>query len=115
MAQFTEVPPLTQINIFVKEVTGRICEVDASWSAWLTGDATIIDTCLTQLRSYYRPCHLKLLIEYMSLKSNPCNLIRQLIRPYGLTIQYRNSLWKIIRKHKDGIIDIGDPNIVSWS
>jgi hypothetical protein len=115
MAQFSELPPLDTISIFIKEVTGCSCEVDASWSSWLTGDSAVVDSCLSIIRQCYRPCHLKILDETEAgMHSNPCALIRQLLRPHGLTVQFRNKTWKIIRKLKGGVIDVCE-TIVDWS
>ena len=115
MAQFSELPPLDKINIFVKEVTGSSCEVDAMWTSWLPGDSAVVDSCLSSFRQCYRPCHLKILNETENgLHSNPCALIRQLLRPHGLTVQFRNKTWKIIRKLKGGLIDVVDI-VVDWT
>jgi hypothetical protein len=115
MAQFSEMPSLDTIGIFIKEVTGCICELDASWTTWLPGDPTTVDSCLSSFRQFYRPCHLKLLNETEGgMHSNPCALIRQLLRPHGLTIQFRNKTWKIIRKLK-GVCDTPVETVVDWT
>jgi hypothetical protein len=115
MAQFSEPPPLDTIGIFIKEVTGCICEIDATWSSWSPGNPEVIDECLSSFRKHYRPCHLKILDETEAgMHSNPCALIRQLLRPHGLTVQFRNKTWKIIRKLKGGVIDVVD-TVVDWT
>ncbi len=115
MAQFSVIPDMEKISIFVKEVTGKLCEVDTTWTEWSTGNPDTIQACLTFFRTCYRPCHLKLLNELEEGNhSNPCALIRQLLRPHGLTVQYRNKVWKIIRKFKGGMIDDTE-TVVEWS
>ena len=114
MAQFSMQPDLAVVSIFIKEVTGCLCESDSSWSAWLPGDPNIIDECLQKIRSWYRPCHLKILNETEGgLHSNPCALIRQLLRPHGLTILFRNKTWKIVKSNKG--VSLNDAHIVNWN
>jgi hypothetical protein len=113
MAQFSEVPDLTVVSKFVKEVTGHLCEPDSSWSTWLPGDPNSVAEYLVQIRSWYRPCHLKILNETEDgMHSNPCALIRQLLRPHGLTILYRNKTWKIVKSKKG--VTTGDEKVVDW-
>lgn len=93
MAQFTKIPPLETIAIFFKEVTGLDLAQDVAWTKWNAGTETL-DT----LRGFYRPCHLKILNDTEAgLHLNPCALLRQLLRPHNLNIEYRNKTWKIIR------------------
>jgi hypothetical protein len=114
MAQFSVSPDIAVVRLFIKEVTGCPCEPDSSWSAWLPGNPTTIDECLQKIRSWYRPCHLKILNETEGgLHSNPCALIRQLLRPHGLTIQYRNKIWKIVKSKKG--VTTGDEKVVDWA
>lgn len=115
MAQFSTQPDLAVVSTFIKEVTGCLCIPESAWSTWLPGDPTIIDECLHKIRSWYRPCHLKILNETEGgLHSNPCALIRQLLRPHGLTVLHRNKMWKIVRK-LNGVCLTDAGNIVEWS
>ena len=115
MAQFTSIPPLTKISIFFKEVTGLDPDIDVIWSAWLPGDPHVIEECLTHLRLCYRPCHLKILDDTEAgLHINPSSLLRQLLRPHGLNIQYRGSRWKIV-KISQAIDRIEVDETLSWT
>ena len=114
MAQFSVTPDLLIVSTFIKEVTGSLCSPDSSWTIWLPGDPNVVNDCLTKIRSWYRPCHLKILNETEDgLHSNPCALIRQLLRPHGLTILYRNKIWKIIKSNKG--VSLNDAHVVNWT
>jgi hypothetical protein len=110
MAQFTKIPPLETIAIFFKEVTGLDLAQDVIWTAWIPSSDS-----LETLRGFYRPCHLKILNDTEAgLHLNPCALLRQLLRPHGLTISYRNKTWKIIRSTTTILIE-DVPMQVDWS
>jgi hypothetical protein len=95
MAQFTKIPPLETIAIFFKEVTGLDLAQDVAWTSWVSSDTS---GSLEVLKGFYRPCHLKILNDTEAgLHMNPCALLRQLLRPHNLNIEYRNKTWKIIR------------------
>lgn len=116
MAQFSVTPDLTVVSTFIKEVTGCLCYPNSSWSAWLPGEPSVVDDCLKTIRTWYRPCHLKILNETEDgLHSNPCALIRQLLRPHGLTILYRNKTWKIIRKLNGVNVNSETGNVIDWA
>jgi hypothetical protein len=110
MAQFSVVPPLKEIAILFKAVTGLDCDVDVTWSSWSVTDLVEI---LEDLRPYYRPCHTKILDETASgLYKGPSRLLRQLLRPHGLNIQARNGSWKLVKMDTGIKIDTGQIGII---
>lgn len=118
MSQFSIVPPLKQIAIFFKQVTGTECEVDATWTAWTAWTACTVFTqvdILEDFRPYYRPCHTKILDETASgLYKDPSRLLRQLLRPHGLTLQYRNKVWTLMKINAG--LDITEATtVVNWT
>jgi len=111
MAQFSILPPLTKVAAFFKEVTGQPCEVDTTWSIWITDSD--LSHYFDEFRFWYRPCHLKILNDTVAaLHVNPAPLLRQLLRPHGLGIQYRKNMWKLVKEKAVKIVE--EPITVDW-
>jgi hypothetical protein len=91
-SQFTSQPPFSYIEELFLKATGRKLSVYTVWRIWLPVDS---DEYFI-FQPYIRPCHQQILIETINgFQPNPCSLLRQLLRPYGLMIQKRRDEYKV--------------------
>ena len=92
-SQFTEVPPLNDIQELFMKASGLKLSLYTTWLVWKPLDPE--DYFVFQ--PYIRPCHQRILMETINgQQPNPCSFLRQLLRPYGLLIQKSNSQYKIV-------------------
>jgi hypothetical protein len=91
-AQFIVVPTLSKVSIIFQEATGKPLSSNVTWKCW----NKLSNETYEDIEAYIRPCHRGILEGTISgIYSTPCALIRQLIRPYGMKIDYRNKLWTL--------------------
>ena len=85
LTQFKQIPPLEDIQDLFRSVSGVKFFLESSWFSWISVDP---DEFL-QFLPYIRTCHQQILMETVNgVQKNPCSFLRQLLRPYGLTIVY---------------------------
>jgi hypothetical protein len=102
-AQFIVIPPLAKVSSYFREATGRPVTPSVTWSTW----NKLSHESYTEIASYIRPCHSNILDSTRDgLYDTPCALMRQLLRPHGMRIDYRNNVWtlrEIEEGHEKGI------------
>ena len=92
MAQFVEVPPLDMIKELFTLATGLPFRNDASWIKWQKIDPSDIYV----FRPYIRKCHQQLLMETANgIQKNACSFLRQLFRPYKLSIKIVKKIYHL--------------------
>ena len=98
-AQFVVVPPFSRVSAFFTEATGKPLTNNITWEKWTTLSSTTYD----EIELFIRPCHSSILYSTRDgIYSTPCALMRQLLRPHGFRIEYRNNVWKICDAHSQG-------------
>ena len=91
-AQFIIIPSLHRVSACFTEATGKPLTPNCSWNTW----NTISKESYDEIATYVRPCHSNILDSTRDgLYPNPCALLRQLLRPHGLRIDYRNKVWTL--------------------
>lgn len=97
-AQFIVVPTLSKVSTIFKEATGKPLTSNVTWKSWNTLSKETYD----DIEEYIRPCHRGILEGTIDGTHNtPCALMRQLIRPYGMRIDYRNKTWTLRDSDED--------------
>jgi hypothetical protein len=91
-AQFVVVPSLPKVSAFFLETTGKPLTPNCTWNSW----KKISSESLDEIATYIRPCHSSILDSTRDgIYDTPCALIRQLLRPHGFRIDYRNKVWTL--------------------
>lgn len=91
-AQFIVIPPLARVSAYFTEATGKPLTPNITWNRWNALSSETYD----EIATYVRPCHSGILDSTRDgLYENPCTLLRQLLRPHGLRIDYRNKIWTV--------------------
>lgn len=113
MAQFIVIPTLARVAFFFKEATGKPLTPSVTWQSWKTLSGDIYNEILL----YIRPCHRKIIEDTIDgVYTTPCAIMRQLLRPHGLRIEYRNKIWKLSQDEKGGLcVRTLSGCIVSWN
>jgi len=110
-SQFTSLPPFPYIEELFRKATGRILSVYTTWQSWLPVEP---DEYFV-FQPYIRPCHQQILMETINgFQPNPCSLLRQLLRPYGLMIQKKKNEYKVCT-HSDSTIGKKEGTTIIWS
>jgi len=109
--QFSELPPISDINDLFLKATGVKLTLYTTWSSWNPVDPEEYFI----FQPYIRPCHQRILVETINgVQPNPCAFLRQLLRPYGLHIVKRNNQYKVcvVSEHTVGK---KPGTLLSWS
>ena len=91
-AQFIVVPPLAKVSLYFREATGKSFTPFITWTSW----NALSNETYTDIETYIRPCHSSIFDSTRNGNyDTPCALMRQLLRPHGLRIDYRNNVWTL--------------------
>ena len=110
-AQFTDLPPFSDIEDLFKKATGLQLSLYTTWRLWKHVDPE--DYAIFQ--PYIRPCHQRILLDTINgVQQSPCSLLRQLLRPYGILIQKTNKQYKLC-EHTNPTVGKKDGTTITWS
>ena len=103
-AQFIITPSFKKVSSIFTEATGKELSPDIIWLKWKPLSKETLD----DISKYIRPCHSHILDETRNgTYDTPCQLLRQLLRPYDLRIEHRGKKWILLKQieeeHETGI------------
>lgn len=89
---FVSVPPIDIVMPVFEALTGKSMEVGVIWGSW----NSLTEEIVVLVRGYFRPCHRKAMMEALAGDQKATlTFLRQLVRPHGLKISARGSMWSL--------------------